>query len=166
MNSHERLDRRRPVNSRFERDRHWVLALACLFALLISSPAEPFTRFGVVSPDVTANPINVVLWVRDNVSAQDEADTVADIEAGLALWEGIVTSHLRFVTQVVRSATEPPTALEDLLVIISYDTSGGGGASLPFANQGCSGSPPYCPGTWLGAFAGFTGSNFPLVAAH
>jgi hypothetical protein len=143
-----------------------LVFLVFLCALLIPVRSGAFTRFGQVSPDVTANPINVVLWVLDDVSVQDEADTVADIEAGLALWEGIATSHLSFETEVIRSATEPATALEDLLVIISYDTSGPGGASLPFANQGCSGSPPYCPGTWFGALAGFPGPDFPLVTAH
>ncbi len=133
--------------------------LALVLALAASAiPSPAFEVQSTVSPTITAQPIHVVLWVRDNVTLADEAATVADIEAGLALWENVATSHIAFDTTVIRSATQPPTDLEDLLVIIAYagDLTSGG-ASLPSGGY---------PGTWFGAVADFSGSNFPLVTAH
>ena len=133
--------------------------LALVLALGASAlPSPAFEIQTTVSPMITAQPIHVVLWVRDNVTPADEATTVADIEAGLALWENVATSHIAFDTTVIRSATQPPTDLEDLLVIIAYagDLTSGG-ASLPAGGF---------PGTWFGARADFPGTNFPLVTAH
>jgi len=134
-------------------------ALALLLALGASAlPSAAFEIQTTVSPTITAQPIHVVLWVRDNVTPADEATTVANIEAGLDLWENVATSHIAFDTTVIRSATQPPTDPEDLLVIIAYAGDlPGGGASLPGGGF---------PGTWFGAVADFSGTNFPLVTAR
>lgn len=127
-------------------------------ALLGPVAGAAYTVASTVSPEISADPLRVVLWVRDNVRAEDEARTVAAIRAGLQLWESVETSHLRFEPSVVRSATRPATEPGELLVIVAYlaDLTLGG-ASLPSRGT---------PGTWFGARADFPGDGFALVAAH
>jgi hypothetical protein len=130
-------------------------------AMLVLAEPVPASAYAVVStvaPEITAEPLRVVLWVRDNVSAEDEARTVADIRAGLEMWEKVETSHLRFETTTIRSATQPATEPRELLVVVAYlaDLTHGG-ASWPSQGQ---------PGTWFGARADFPGAGFAIVAAH
>ena len=80
-----------------------------LLALAGPVPASAYAVVSTVAPEITAEPLRVVLWVRDNVSVEDEARTVADIQAGLQIWEDVETSHLRFETTTIRSATQPAT---------------------------------------------------------
>jgi hypothetical protein len=129
-----------------------------LLALAGPLPAGAYAVVSTVAPEITAEPLRVVLWVRDNVSAEDEARTVADIRAGLQMWENVETSHLRFETTTIRSATPPATEPRELLVIVAYlaDLTHGG-ASMPSQGQ---------PGTWFGARADFPGDGFAIVAAH
>ena len=54
----------------------------------------------LIDPAITANPIPVVLSIRTNVSADDEAWITGAIRDGLDLWEQVPTSHVRFVTSV------------------------------------------------------------------
>jgi hypothetical protein len=134
------------------------LSALTVLALAGPAPAGAYAVASTVAPEITASPLRVVLWVRDNVSAADEARTVADIQAGLRMWENVETSHLRFTTTTVRSATQPATEPGELLVVVAYlaDLSRGG-ASMP--SQGL-------PGTWFGARADFPGGDFAIVAAH
>jgi len=117
----------------------------------------------LVAPAISAQPIDVVLWVRDTVSVDDEAWVTSEIEAGLALWEAVPTSHIRFVTRRVRGATQPPIARGQLLVVIANRTDGiSGGATLPNG----------APGIWRGVAADFRRTcgapcnGFRLIAAH
>jgi hypothetical protein len=126
--------------------------------LLAPAPVGAYAVVSTVDPEITADPLQVVLWVRDNVSAEDESRTVADIEAGLRMWENVETSHLRFVTTTIRSATQPATRPGELLVVVAYLSDlTHGGASMPSRGQ---------PGVWFGARADFPGAGFATVAAH
>jgi hypothetical protein len=92
MEVHPRLDRPRKTSRYLASLPHRaaLLGVGALCGALLTAPyARAYSVGAPVSSAVTANPIHVVIWVRDNVSAQDMADTVADIEAGLAMWEGV-----------------------------------------------------------------------------
>lgn len=132
------------------------LAVPCLW--LRRADGAP----NVIDPAITAQPLAVVLWVRDTVTPENEAWITAKIEKGLPLWESVPTSHLRFDTIVIRSATRPATTAEQLLVraINAADAEGTGGASFP--------SHGY-PGEWFGAVADIPEAYrdwFHIVAAH
>lgn len=112
---------------------------------------------------ITVDSIEVVLWVRDTVRAEDEAWVTGEIAAGLRLWEEVETSHVRFETIRVRSATEPVIAPNQLLVTIANRADlVSGGATLPNG----------LPGRWRGVAADLRQScttpcdRFRFVAAH
>jgi hypothetical protein len=145
-----------------------ALLLSLLFGSLPAMPAFPFEFFrgvdgesSIIAESTTADPVVVVLWVRDDVTRADESWITGEIERGLALWEDVPTSHIRFETTVIRSAVQPAIESDQLLVVVANGADlGSGGASPPSAGR---------PGTWHGAAADFpvaSRDRFYLVAAH
>ena len=151
--------------------RHAMLRALLLSLLFGSSPAMPAFSFeffrgvdgtpSIIAEATTADPVVVVLWVRNDVTRADERWITGEIERGLALWEDVPTSHIRFETTVIRSAVQPPIEAEQLLVVVANGADlESGGASPPSAGR---------PGTWHGAAADFpvaSRDRFRLVAAH
>ena len=145
------------------------IALAVL-AFATAAPAFEFFRYPGGTPDlvklaVPDEPIAVLMWVRDTVSADDEASATSQIRDALMLWQNVPTARIRFSAATVRSATRPVTSPETLLIIVANQADLlSGGATGPSAGY---------PGTWFGAVAELgrgcqPGSICPLtlVAAH
>lgn len=114
----------------------------------------------LVRPSLVDNPIEVVIWVKDGVTPENEARAVDQIRQGLRMLEDVPTSRLRFsVVQVVGGQTEPTTQPHQLLIIAGNRASfASGGASLPDEAGN--------PGTWFAAVADLPTLNLVTVAAH
>ncbi len=147
-----------------------LVLLSVLF--LTSDPTAAFEIFRnsdysmwKIVPSITADPIDTVVWVRDTVSVDDETWIVGTIDAALADFEEIPTSHLRFARRTIRSATQPSLPPESMLIVVANQADlTDGGASSPYNGY---------PGTWFGAVANFRSVcaencvlSFQNVAAH
>ena len=153
-------------------DATWAGATRGLVVLLLfrAATTEGFELFQIgdrpslISPTITANPVPVLVWVRDSVTLDDEQWIVGQVRDGLAQWESVPTSHIRFDVRVVRSGAMPERQPQDLLVIAANfaDLTTGSGVP-PFNGQ---------PGTWLGAaadrrrFCGANCSPMLTIATH
>jgi len=146
----------------------WTLAL---IAYGFVSPAAAFELFrngdgtpSVISPAITAEPVRVLLWVRDTVSADDEAWVTGVIQDAFNLWASVPTAKIGFLFRSVQSATAPVRAPEELLVVVANFADLTTGGSFPPAGG--------LPGSWLGASADWRErcrppcNPFPLIAAH
>jgi len=156
-----------PTNSPF-RSSAWRarVAVLCVVALAIAAPTQAFQLVSprlLIDPAIAATPIDVVLWIRDTVSDDDAAWVTAEIEAGLALWEGVETSALAFAPRVVRGAARPTLNPEALLIVIANHTDLSSGGTVPSNGR---------PGEWRGALADFRDvcsapcNPFRIIAAH
>lgn len=162
-----------PIIEQIKRSaRPLVSVCLCIQMLAAATPAKAFEVFrfpdgspALIKSSITAEPIRVVLWVRNTVSADDEAWVTGRIRAALNLWEKVPTAHLRFSATTVRSASKPSTPPETLLVIVANQAD--------FSEGGATGPVSGYPGTWFGAVADFRNGCQPpsscdiiLVAAH
>jgi hypothetical protein len=147
-----------------------VAVFACSLAGAAAAPAFELFRYLDGTPDlikssITAQPIPVVMWVRNTVSADDEAWITGQIRDALTMWENVPTANLRFTARTIRSATKPTIPQETLLIIVANQADlPAGGATGPSAGY---------PGTWFGAVADFrkgcpppSSCEITLVAAH
>lgn len=126
----------------------WTLAVTLGVLGGLAESASGYAIESTIAPAISAKPIEVLLWVRDTVTTEDEAYVHARVREALQLWEDVPTAHLRFTTSVVRSPTAPPRRPEQLLVIVANQKDlTSGGAFVPYAGY---------PGTWLGAVADWT----------
>lgn len=73
------------------------------FELFWSPSGQP----AVISRAITADPVEVLLWVRDTVSVDHEQWVTSVIQGALREWEDVPTAHIRFTTTNIRSATQP-----------------------------------------------------------
>ena len=153
--------------------RRSILALAFCLALAAASPSAAFQLFrlsdfslSLISPATTASPVEVLVWVRDTVSLDDETWATGRIRAALDRWENVATSHIRFTIVTVRSATQPAVASDQLLVVVANDADvTSGDASPPVGGS---------PGVWHGAQADWRQicgppgceGGFEIVATH
>jgi Matrixin len=149
------------------------LALSsCAYTLAGARAAPAFELFrfadgtpALIMPSIVAQPIQVVMWVRDTVSMDDEAWATSQISDALGMWQGVKTAQVRFNATTIRSATKPATAPQTLLIIVANQADlQEGGATGPVGGY---------PGTWFGAVADFRDlCNSPsscalsIVAAH
>src|SRR5262245_8544304 len=118
----------------------------------------------VISPAIR-NPVEVLVWVRDNVTADDELWITNVIRNALNGWASIPTARIDFNVTSVRSATQPARRPEQLFVVV---------ANIADLTSGAS-SPPVegYPGTWFGAVADWRElcaqspcSDINVIAAH
>ena len=139
----------------------WVSVLLLGLSLLMPGPAAGFElQSSLIRPELTAVPIEVVIWVKDGVTATNEARVIDQIRQGLQLWEDVPTSHLRFtIVDIVHSTTDPGKQPQQLQIIVGNraDLTSGGG-SYPSSDGN--------PGTWFGAVADLPTLNLVPVAAH
>jgi hypothetical protein len=142
-----------------------LLLAACVQLAAVEAPRafQLVPQSQLVAPSISAAPIEVVLWIRDTVSADDAAWITGEIQAGLALWEAVETSHIRFTTTTVRGPSRPTIAAHQLLVVVANRADlSSGGTTLPAGR----------PGEWRGAVADFRTvcsapcNPFHLIAAH
>ncbi len=142
------------------------IAALCLVVVSIAVPAQAFQIVAprlLIDPAIAATPIDVVLWIRDTVSDDDAAWVTAEIEAGLALWEDVVTSGLAFAPRVIRGATRPTVTPNALLIVVANHTDLHAGGTVPSSGR---------PGEWRGALADFRDvcsapcNPFRIIAAH
>lgn len=110
-----------------------ALGVAALGAVSsLTTQASAYEIYDKLNAQVTAQPIEVVYWVQDGVSAAAEAQTTADIDAALAAWDAIPTACVSFhKNRVVHSATQPTKASSELMAVIAVAGSGWGGGGLP-----------------------------------
>ncbi len=81
--------------------------------------------YSTISPAIARNPIEILIWVKPGVTAQNKQRVLRDIREGLRLWEAVPTSSLSFkVLDVVETATEPTPQPHQLMIIV------GNGADL------------------------------------
>ena len=152
----------------YGRLRCWLIGVAWLAVSQVPARGFELLRLpdgtpSLISPTLTAAPIEVLLWVRNNVTLDDQAWITGVIRAALDRWQGIPTARIRFVITTVRSPTQPPRAREQLLVVVAnlaQLTSSGG-------------IPPLggFPGTWLWAAADWRNcgpgcSSMDVIATH
>ena len=140
-----------------------ALALVVLAVAPRAGAFEIVSRGDLIAPTISGQPIEVVLWIRDSVGADDAAWVTAEIGAALALWQEVATSHVRFTTAVVRGAARPAVAPHQLLVTVANRADlAAGGATTPRGR----------PGEWRGAVADFRATctapcnPFRVIAAH
>ncbi|MCP3904476.1 MAG: hypothetical protein GY715_12685 [Planctomycetes bacterium] len=146
---------------RLARHAGWVSSRAAmvLLVLCLTSSLAAFDIRSAVSPEITANPIQVVFWVKPGVTPEDETRVLADIQTGIQLLEDVATSHIAFeVVDVVHSQTLPPVLLSQILIIVGNAADlTSGGASFPVSGN---------PGRWFGAVADNEDILMVNVAAH
>lgn len=135
--------------------------LVCLgLCLLTRVPsAEGFAIYSTISPQIIANPIEVVIWIKNGVTPENEARVIDQIRQGLQMWEDVPTSRIRFdIVSIIRSAVDPGKQPHQLQIIVgnSADLTSGG-ASLPYDGN---------PGTWYGAVADNPDVQLVTVTAH
>lgn len=132
------------------------LAVVCGSTL---GPAAAFHIIDTISPSITANPVEVVIWVMDGVTPADEARTLAQIEQGLQLWEDVPTSHIAFeIVSVIHATHDPGRLSHQLKIIVGNDVDiNTGGALWPINGN---------PGIWYGALADDPTLDLVLVTAH
>ena len=89
--------------------------------------------FSVIDPAITQNPVEVLIWVKSDVTQENKDNALVQIEEGLQSWENVPTSHIAFdIVQVVESATEPARLPHQLMIIVGNSgTFDRGGASFP-----------------------------------
>ena len=137
--------------------------LVCLSLCLLTRvpSAGGFAIYdNTIRPQITANPIEVVIWIRNGVTPENEARVIDQIRQGLQMWEDVPTSHIRFdIVSIIRSAVDPGKQLHQLQINVgnSADLTFGG-ASLPSSNGN--------PGTWYGAVADYPHIQLVPVTAH
>jgi hypothetical protein len=130
------------------------------FELLWQADGTPL----VIRPAITKDPVEVLLWVRDNVTPDDEAWITDIIRDALAGWASIPTARIGFGVTSVRSATQPDRRPEQLLVVVANIADVTSGGSSPPADG--------YPGTWFGAVANWRDvchppcSSMTVIAAH
>ena len=132
----------------------WWAVLCCVAGGWVAA----FEIRGIIDPSHT-HPVEVVIWVKDGVTAEDEARVLAQIQQGLQMLEDIPTSSIAFdIVSVIRS-TNDPGALSHQLRIISGNVADltSGGASGPAAGN---------PGTWWGAVADSPELDLVPTTAH
>jgi hypothetical protein len=122
-------------------------------------PASAYEVVSTISPTITQNGVEVLIWVKDGVTPENEARIVAGIKKGLGWWEAVPTSHLRFTyAPIVHSATEPARQPAQLMIIVGNGADlTGSGASYPMGGY---------PGTWFAACADYLAMEVAKVAAH
>lgn len=149
-----------------------ILALACLLSGISLSQALPVAAYelsrgddrnpSLIDPSITKNPIEVLVWLRNDITDEDARRVLTEIRQGLDLWERIPTCHLHFRVASIRSATRPAYDRSKLLVVAAYRRDfppNSGGAPLPWGGY---------PGSWEAAVADNTFKDGWLsrVAAH
>lgn len=130
-----------------------------LLALLTPLATAFQTSQHQLAPAIWTQPIEVVVWVHDNVSVKNEAQALDGIREGLDLWEDIPTSELSFViVDVIRAAGDPGHQPHQLQInVVNRADATNAGASGPDAAGN--------PGQWFGCVAD-QGVNLPPVTAH
>lgn len=113
----------------------------------------------LISPTITAAPIEVLIWVKPGVTTSDRDRVLAQIQEGLGRWAAIPTCGLRFtIASVIESATEPARLPKQLMIIVANGADvTSGGATFPTGGN---------PGTWLGAVADVPTIDIATVCAH
>lgn len=102
--------------------------------LLATSNADAYEIWSKISPSITAQPVEVVYWVVDGVSASDETASIAAVDQALQAWEDVPTACVSFhKNRVVHSATQPAKASTELMAVIANPDSNVGfaGGGLP-----------------------------------
>lgn len=135
------------------------ISIFMLILFMFCLQVEAFDILDIISPTITQNPVEVVIWVKPGVTPANEARVLTEIREGLDMWQAVQTSILAFdIVQVVHSPTQPAKQPHQLMIIVgNSDDLTFGGASFPYAGN---------PGTWYGAAADIPGINLPLVTAH
>jgi hypothetical protein len=133
--------------------------LVTAFYLWVVSSVGGYSTYGTINPQITAAPIQVVIWVKSGVTAENETRVLNQIRQGLQMWEDVPTCHLRFnIVDVIHSATDPGKQPHQLQIIVGNRADlTSGGASFPLNGN---------PGTWFGAVADVPELRLVEVTAH
>lgn len=150
------------TNGSFGKASRGAFAVALLLGagvVAAGASAQAYEIVSTISPQIAANPIQLVFWVKPGVSDEDRIRVLADIRRGAGLWEGAPNACISFVDrEVVGSPTQPPVAAHELLVIVGHQADlESGAASMPAGGS---------PGIWYGAVVELSSSQLVKVAAH